>query len=106
MIRRPPRSTLFPYTTLFRSINSIGTGNPKWANRAALQLYCAQASHGRIVGKKSTGGKLRVAGEMAQGAGMRVARYPSRCESGRRRGGYSSIERINLLQSFFLERIV
>src|SRR5690349_22112202 len=22
MIRRPPRSTLFPYTTLFRSINS------------------------------------------------------------------------------------
>src|SRR3989454_4903196 len=26
MIRRPPRSTLFPYTTLFRSINN--TGNP------------------------------------------------------------------------------
>src|SRR3712207_7405350 len=25
MIRRPPRSTLFPYTTLFRSMN-------KWAN--------------------------------------------------------------------------
>src|SRR3989475_5594938 len=23
MIRRPPRSTLFPYTTLFRSINAI-----------------------------------------------------------------------------------
>src|SRR5258708_3581993 len=24
MIRRPPRSTLFPYTTLFRSSNSLG----------------------------------------------------------------------------------
>src|SRR5260370_18938151 len=24
MIRRPPRSTLFPYTTLFRSINAEG----------------------------------------------------------------------------------
>src|SRR2546430_10412058 len=24
MIRRPPRSTLFPYTTLFRSINPVG----------------------------------------------------------------------------------
>src|SRR3712207_9481147 len=24
MIRRPPRSTLFPYTTLFRSVNSPG----------------------------------------------------------------------------------
>src|SRR2546430_13214004 len=26
MIRRPPRSTLFPYTTLFRSRNSNGVG--------------------------------------------------------------------------------
>src|SRR3712207_9445438 len=24
MIRRPPRSTLFPYTTLFRSLDQIG----------------------------------------------------------------------------------
>src|SRR5256886_13947295 len=27
MIRRPPRSTLFPYTTLFRSTSRFGTGN-------------------------------------------------------------------------------
>src|SRR2546429_4845683 len=26
MIRRPPRSTLFPYTTLFRSRHAIGIG--------------------------------------------------------------------------------
>src|SRR5258706_12178717 len=26
MIRRPPRSTLFPYTTLFRSARQAGTG--------------------------------------------------------------------------------
>src|SRR3712207_8558896 len=26
MIRRPPRSTLFPYTTLFRSLAHTGTG--------------------------------------------------------------------------------
>src|SRR5437016_13996073 len=26
MIRRPPRSTLFPYTTLFRSITGSGAG--------------------------------------------------------------------------------
>src|SRR3989449_7011984 len=25
MIRRPPRSTLFPYTTLFRSLRDVGT---------------------------------------------------------------------------------
>src|SRR2546427_6033978 len=29
MIRRPPRSTLFPYTTLFRSISEI-RGNLLW----------------------------------------------------------------------------
>src|SRR3990172_5386345 len=35
MIRRPPRSTLFPYTTLFRSaiespVPSLGPGEPLW----------------------------------------------------------------------------
>src|ERR1044071_10382194 len=29
MIRRPPRSTLFPYTTLFRSVQH-GRDNSKW----------------------------------------------------------------------------
>src|SRR5256886_9922250 len=28
MIRRPPRSTLFPYTTLFRSLSFLGLGVP------------------------------------------------------------------------------
>src|SRR2546425_7778090 len=27
MIRRPPRSTLFPYTTLFRSVVALGKGD-------------------------------------------------------------------------------
>src|SRR2546430_9021026 len=30
MIRRPPRSTLFPYTTLFRSESGGGTGDAPW----------------------------------------------------------------------------
>src|SRR4051794_41569116 len=29
MIRRPPRSTLFPYTTLFRSISGLGPAYPR-----------------------------------------------------------------------------
>src|SRR3989442_11952638 len=28
MIRRPPRSTLFPYTTLFRSLNNSASQSP------------------------------------------------------------------------------
>src|SRR2546422_10613502 len=29
MIRRPPRSTLFPYTTLFRSADQVGIGGDR-----------------------------------------------------------------------------
>src|SRR3712207_7730451 len=30
MIRRPPRSTLFPYTTLFRSLAALGPASVLW----------------------------------------------------------------------------
>src|SRR3712207_7065155 len=35
MIRRPPRSTLFPYTTLFRSQGTL-TNTLQWNNAVAL----------------------------------------------------------------------
>src|SRR3712207_7231351 len=37
MIRRPPRSTLFPYTTLFRSPARPAGGCPAGCSRGALQ---------------------------------------------------------------------
>src|SRR2546422_5464349 len=37
MIRRPPRSTLFPYTTLFRSSSSDSVGQFTTTNGAALR---------------------------------------------------------------------
>src|SRR5258706_7508354 len=36
MIRRPPRSTLFPYTTLFRSISGVGFANANTIGRLAI----------------------------------------------------------------------
>src|SRR2546428_5623315 len=36
MIRRPPRSTLFPYTTLFRSVMLVALGVGLWYNRRRL----------------------------------------------------------------------
>src|SRR2546422_6835175 len=36
MIRRPPRSTLFPYTTLFRSIRNSILGRSVWVNEGAV----------------------------------------------------------------------
>src|SRR3712207_7733150 len=48
MIRRPPRSTLFPYTTLFRSTMISGRSTlttpprcPRAARRGASPLRCA-----------------------------------------------------------------
>src|SRR3712207_8271261 len=40
MIRRPPRSTLFPYTTLFRSL--IAMGDVAAAERALDHLWTVQ----------------------------------------------------------------
>src|SRR3989442_2835289 len=37
MIRRPPRSTLFPYTTLFRSAPSSGRPNPSGTSAIAAR---------------------------------------------------------------------
>src|SRR2546430_13468985 len=47
MIRRPPRSTLFPYTTLFRSPSrSHGRSRPtKSADAAAARCTARKASH-------------------------------------------------------------
>src|SRR2546422_4204108 len=36
MIRRPPRSTLFPYTTLFRSVRCDLWQKPDWHERELL----------------------------------------------------------------------
>src|SRR5256885_7987844 len=36
MIRRPPRSTLFPYTTLFRSGAASGTRRARWRGERGL----------------------------------------------------------------------
>src|SRR5258707_9412413 len=60
MIRRPPRSTLFPYTTLFRSVfttkgcNSSGChGSPAGQNGFKLSLfgYDIAADHEMVVRK-------------------------------------------------------
>src|SRR5260370_21095823 len=49
MIRRPPRSTLFPYTTLFRSpfwddgkmaiINGVGYPNPNYSHFRSMDIW-------------------------------------------------------------------
>src|SRR2546427_9492426 len=63
MIRRPPRSTLFPYTTLFRSHRGSGRGMATRRDcRAARQVRVRDGQHplrwrggaGRCRDRKST----------------------------------------------------
>src|SRR3712207_209662 len=46
MIRRPPRSTLFPYTTLFRSNGNINNKVNFTSNGSALISFMTQSSQG------------------------------------------------------------
>src|SRR3990172_29274 len=52
MIRRPPRSTLFPYTTLFRSLRTSC-----WPSRSAMATSCSPSTSlraTRCTDRKST----------------------------------------------------
>src|SRR3712207_8450495 len=44
MIRRPPRSTLFPYTTLFRSVQAAFVGADITGDLAGAQALLADAA--------------------------------------------------------------
>src|SRR2546427_4734337 len=56
MIRRPPRSTLFPYTTLFRSPNTLGMFEPRiveiteLCHAKGVQVYMDGANLNAILG--------------------------------------------------------
>src|SRR5258708_23102572 len=57
MIRRPPRSTLFPYTTLFRSRRPRGRGHHRLRSRAA------DTGGGRLLGQCPARSQLRRGGD-------------------------------------------
>src|SRR2546430_7704001 len=69
MIRRPPRSTLFPYTTLFRSEGVAPTETPTYRRSEAFPVVRAecQAVRGAVGLYETTNyGKYEVAGRGAR----------------------------------------
>src|SRR5256885_4158398 len=63
MIRRPPRSTLFPYTTLFRSEEAARRPAPAQAVAVARARRSARRSNGRVPGDALDRRGLRRAAE-------------------------------------------
>src|SRR2546427_4225968 len=77
MIRRPPRSTLFPYTTLFRSPLE---GHRQSRSRQALLDRCVDLPGPARVGLAIDALKL-VAGGTVQPAGERSEEHTSELQS-------------------------
>src|SRR2546430_15637786 len=94
MIRRPPRSTLFPYTTLFRSreVDFTALTLPAAAspcalarrcvkNRQADDLFAALADNNSIVAQFAVGGALRLAEAEIENVRLRSEEHTSELQS-------------------------
>src|SRR2546422_7138162 len=64
MIRRPPRSTLFPYTTLFRSRNLVTAEEAYFADSVK---YSATIGAGGVIFTQSTGNTVPAVNTTADG---------------------------------------
>src|SRR3712207_8669187 len=72
MIRRPPRSTLFPYTTLFRSVHAHGEGEADQGR--------ALGAEARLAGNR-IGAEIRVVLHVRGGPGVRSEEHTSELQS-------------------------
>src|SRR5207249_6326699 len=84
MIRRPPRSTLFPYTTLFRSRVSRNTGAARF-RRAFTEQVTGRTAHWRLARTPRTAPpnkRLKLAGgDRFKGSGVRSEEHTSELQS-------------------------
>src|SRR2546427_7610722 len=67
MIRRPPRSTLFPYTTLFRSGHWVASYSGDANNTAAGPTACADPAEQVVVTKAGPALSTTASGSVAAG---------------------------------------
>src|SRR3712207_8257892 len=75
MIRRPPRSTLFPYTTLFRSQISISDIEEREMLRTTLrqmEVFAATALSGNVTHAATALGMTQSAASMADRKSTRL----------------------------------
>src|SRR3712207_6912957 len=75
MIRRPPRSTLFPYTTLFRSFGTWGIGV------LCVLVRLVGSTRAGLRRRRSLGGERPAASALLDGSGLRLDRKSTRLNS-------------------------
>src|SRR5690348_18075811 len=74
MLRRPPRSTLFPYTTLFRSVAGDERGARGGTGREAGRERAAES-------REALGDSARIAARAEGGSGPHAAFHGARIRS-------------------------
>src|SRR2546425_10197563 len=77
MIRRPPRSTLFPYTTLFRTLLEVGGDRLAASDAVAARLRIARVSR-KLNRFDEAEAAYAEAGELAAARGDRYSELLSR----------------------------
>src|SRR5687767_5939006 len=87
MILRPPRSTLFPYTTLFRSTvahlqDGIDDEFPVLKARSKISWTAESAAHANEMGKRAHSGPFIVVAQKSRVALVREAKPPSAADPG------------------------
>src|SRR5258708_24954158 len=78
MIRRPPRSTLFPYTTLSRSVSATSSRTCGSSNRCSLP--CSRISVSRR-SRVPGGSRLRLDNEIREHGNERSEEHTSELQS-------------------------
>src|SRR5689334_24544821 len=76
MIRPPPRSTLFPYTTLFRSRRCRGSRSP--SSEPAVEQLMARSGH--VGGERALRANVRLLGDLL-GRVLRSEEHTSELQS-------------------------
>src|SRR2546422_1271648 len=80
MIRRPPRSTLFPYTTLFRSLDEACAGDSRLRAAAESLLVAAERATG-FLDHPAPGPAEHLRGRTPEGAARRSEEHTSELQS-------------------------
>src|SRR5258708_19447747 len=95
MIRRPPRSTLFPYTTLFRSSLPL-------SDKVSLCIVALKFVQPReLQGKRTIGSNLGVSSGCSE---IVIESYLSRCRQDRKSTRLNSSHQIISYALFFLKK--
>src|SRR3712207_4325161 len=98
MIRRPPRSTLFPYTTLFRSIEEVAAHDPPvtFGHDAVEPRVREEAGEqtGRNFRRREVARKVVLAGDRPEGL---VTDLPAGRGVLRSRRSYGEVHHLRLL---------